>query len=170
MSAPEIEIRPLQPSDSIHELTLLINRAYKRLADMGLKYVGTWQDDRMTEKRLRGAECWVGAMDGKIVATVLLRDGEHSRGNPFYERPDVAVLGQFAVEPDLQGTGIGSKMLEHAEKWAKETGASELALDTSESATHLIEWYKKRGYRFVDYVDWRPLTNYRSVMLSKRLS
>jgi GNAT superfamily N-acetyltransferase len=166
---PNIEIRLLEESDSIHDLTSLINRAYKRLADMGLRYVATWQDDDITQERIKGTECWVGILDGRIVATALLRDWEHSNGTPWYERPDVAVLGQFAVEPDVQGMGIGSAMLRHVENRAHETGASELALDTAESADHLIKWYEKRGYRFIDYVDWRPLTNYRSVILSKTL-
>ena len=41
----DIEIRLIEPSDSIEELTVLINRAYKQLADLGFKYVGTWQGE-----------------------------------------------------------------------------------------------------------------------------
>ncbi|MBW1796697.1 MAG: GNAT family N-acetyltransferase, partial [Deltaproteobacteria bacterium] len=47
-------------------------------------------------------------------------------------------------------------------------GASELALDTAEQATHLINWYERLGYRFIEYVDW-DVTNYRSVIMSKRV-
>jgi GNAT superfamily N-acetyltransferase len=162
-------IRLLDPSDSIHDLTLLINRAYKTLADMGLKYVGTWQDDDMTRKRVGKGECWVGLIDDEIVATIHLRSTTWPSGAPWYEREDVMILGQFAVKPELQKRGIGSTMLEHMEKRAKEKGALELALDTADSATHLIQWYEKRGYRFVEYVTWGPIVNYRSVILSKTL-
>jgi hypothetical protein len=48
-------------------------------------------------------------------------------------------------------------------------GAHEMALDTSEHAHHLIEIYKNRGYRFVEYAQW-SVTNYRSVVLSKSLT
>jgi hypothetical protein len=47
-------------------------------------------------------------------------------------------------------------------------GFSEIALDTSERAHHLIQMYEKRGYRFVEYFQWE-VTNYRSVVLSKKL-
>ena len=47
-------------------------------------------------------------------------------------------------------------------------GASEIALDTSENAHHLLSYYENRGYRFVEYVQWDEV-NYRSKTLSKRL-
>ena len=54
------------------------------------------------------------------------------------------------------------------EQRAKSEGAVELSLDTAEGAKHLIKYYKQRGFRFIDYVKWE-VTNYRSVILSKRL-
>ena len=46
---------------------------------------------------------------------------------------------------------------------------TELALDTSENATHLIALYEKWGYTQVATHDWRPGVNYLSVVMSKRL-
>ena len=57
-----------------------------------------------------------------------------------------------------------------AEPRAKEMGALELALDTPEDARHLVDRYTRRGYRFIEHADWRPGTNYLSVILSKSLS
>ena len=85
---------------------------------------------------------------------------------------ELAVSGTLLVDStssiDVSGQGIGSAMLELIENRAAELGAEELALDTAEGAIHLIDYYKKRGYRFIEYVDW-DITNYRSVILSKRL-
>ncbi len=164
----KLKIRLLQPEDSIRELTGLLNRAYKQLSDMGLKYVATWQGDDITLKRIKNAECYVGLIDEKLVATILFRQKDQCKGASWYLREDVANFSQFAVEPEMQGRGIGTLMVRHVENRARETGAGELALDTSESATHLIDWYKRMGYRFAEYVDWE-MTNYRSVILSKRL-
>jgi len=44
----------------------------------------------------------------------------------------------------------------------------ELALDTAETAHHLIEFYKKRNYRYIETIQWN-VTNYKSVVLSKSL-
>jgi len=43
-----------------------------------------------------------------------------------------------------------------------------VAVDTAEGAAHLITFYRARGYRQVAYAQWDH-TNYRSVILSKRL-
>jgi hypothetical protein len=42
----------------------------------------------------------------------------------------------------------------------------ELAMDTAEQATHLVELYTRLGYRHVGWVQW-PGKVYRSVVLSK---
>ena len=55
------------------------------------------------------------------------------------------------------------------ERRARELGAQELALDTAEGASDLLRMYEARGYRFIEEVDWRPTTNYRSRLLSLRL-
>ena len=47
-------------------------------------------------------------------------------------------------------------------------GARELALGTAEGAHHLVRWYEKLGFRFVEFMDWSS-TNYRSVVHSKTL-
>jgi len=167
-NAERLEIRLIDKEDSISDLTSLLNRAYKRLADMGLKYVASWQDDEITQKRIREVECWLGFLDGRLVATVSLRDPRKGRGSDYYSRPDVASFNQFAVEPDLQGQGIGSRMLKHIEKRAIILGARELAFDTAEPAAHLIKYYENRGYRFIEIVDWE-MTNYLSVIMSKYL-
>jgi hypothetical protein len=44
----------------------------------------------------------------------------------------------------------------------------EVALDTAETAYHLIDYYKKREYRYIETVQW-DVTNYKSVVLSKSL-
>jgi GNAT superfamily N-acetyltransferase len=78
----------------------------------------------------------------------------------------VAAVHQFAVHPEHQGSGIGRMLLQRAERWAKDSGFMELAMDTAEQATHLVELYTRLGYRHVGWVQW-PGKVYRSVVLSK---
>lgn len=110
----------------------------------------------------------VGLLDDRIVATITYYPTTNSGGTPWYERDDVAHFGQFAVEPELQGRGIGDLLMTTVERMAREDGAAELALDTAEGAIHLIDYYGRRGYRFIEFVQWN-VTNYRSVILSKSL-
>ncbi|MBB3452574.1 putative N-acetyltransferase YhbS [Rhizobium sp. BK313] len=159
-------IRLLQPSDSISELTALLHNAYGHLARMGLRYMATHQTETVTRNRIGQGTCLVAVLDGKVCGTILFRSAKQTTGCPWYDRPDVASLGQFAVDPALQAQGIGLRLLKAVESRAVASGAGEIALDTAESANHLVEWYSRLGYRFAEYAQWSH-TNYRSVILSK---
>ena len=169
-SRRDFAIRLLESSDSISDLTLLIRRAYKVLADMGFNYTGTYQDEVTTQERIADGECYVMLEGGKIIGTITLClppfrwAGESS----WYSRPGVVCCGQFAVEPNLQRAGRGSELMDFIERRAAAIGASEVALDTAEGATHLVNFYKKRGYRFVEHIYHEGKT-YRSVILSKSI-
>jgi GNAT superfamily N-acetyltransferase len=63
---------------------------------------------------------------------------------------------------------LGRVLMAQAEEAAVALGAAEVAIDTSEHAHHLIQWYERLGYRLVGDADW-DVTNYRSVVLSKTL-
>lgn len=164
----KLHIRPWEEGDSVSELTELLHRAYKQLADMGLRFLATHQDDTITLDRISSGKCFVGTIDDVIVATVTLYPPEKANGTPWYDRPDVASFGQLGVEPHFQKQGIGDMMMDHVESVAKEDGITELALDTSEKAEHLIRYYTRRGYRFVEHTQW-PEVNYRSVIMTKTL-
>ncbi len=189
-AAPRIRFRPLQASDSMHELTELLHRAYAPLAAMGLRSVATHQDVPTTIERSAEAETWVGELDGRLVATLGLIGPDVPSTAAWYSRADVAHIHQFGVAPELQGSGVGGALLALVEARARRLGASELAMDTSERASHLIAWYSKRGYRQVSSIDWGQMAraggratpgtggvdrlaqqiNYRSVILSRSLA
>ncbi len=165
----EILIRDLNGADSLEELTILLNRAYGYLQRMGLKFLATHQDASITRRRVESARCFVIEIAGEIVGTACYYDPEHSRGCSFYERPDVGTLAQLAVKPELQGKGLATRLVQRVEKQARADGCNYLALDTAEPAHHLIEWYNRMGYEFICYHQW-PVTNYRSVVMAKRLA
>jgi GNAT superfamily N-acetyltransferase len=164
-------IRLINSSDSITDLTLLIRRAYKALADMGFNYTGAYQDEAITLSRIAGAECYVMLEEEKIVGTILLYPPPiqwAGTSGTWYARPDVACCGQFAVEPNLQGAGRGSSLMDFIERRTAALGVGELALDTAEDAEHLVRFYMKREYRFIEFIQNEGKT-YRSVILSKKL-
>jgi predicted N-acetyltransferase YhbS len=163
-----IAIRHLASTDSLEDLTDLLHRAYKVLADMGFRFTATYQDAATTRERCEHGETFVAERDRAVVGTVTFYPVGKNRGCPWYERPGVSSFGQFAVEPALQKTGIGAALMDAVERRAAETGADEIALDTAEGAHHLIAYYERRGYRHVGHADWHS-TNYRSVILSKKL-
>lgn len=170
MSPCDFSIRPLTEADSLVELTELLQRAYARLADMGLQYLAARQSVEVTREKISRGECFVMLSRDRIVGTILVTPPSvEAPYCTWYDRPDVAMGGQFAVEPALQGLGLGGRLLQQAEDRARSLGASEFTVDTAEPATYLIEFYKSRGYRLIGFEQWNH-TNYRSVLLSKRLN
>ncbi|HAS73117.1 MAG TPA: GNAT family N-acetyltransferase [Clostridiales bacterium UBA8960] len=165
-----IEFRQLSSEDSLKALTVLLNRSYKFLLDMGLRYVAATQDESITMNRVNKAcKCFVGIHEGDIVSTISLYTHSTSGVSEWYKKKNVAKFGQFAVMPELQKYGIGSRMIELVENEARKMeGVTELALDTAETAHHLIEYYARKGYRYVETIQWDE-TNYKSVIMSKRL-
>jgi GNAT superfamily N-acetyltransferase len=165
----EPEIRLLSETDSIDELTALLPRAYAPLGARGLRYTAVSQDAATTRERASKGECYVLAdgptMLGTIVIVPPLARWSHCA---WYDRPGVSVVTQFGIEPSLQRRGLGSRLMDFVEQRAADLGASEIALDTAEPATHLIALYEARGYRCIGHEQWKH-TNYRSVILSKTL-
>jgi GNAT superfamily N-acetyltransferase len=164
--------RFLQPGDDLNAVTSMLHEAYAPLAAQGMRFVASHQDSATTRKRIDRGETIV-AVDGgsggaSIVGIITLNEAAKTAGSPFYDRPDVAGFSQFAVRPSYQGLGIGSTLLRLVEERARARGVAELALDTSERAVRLIDLYQSKGYRFVEHVQWSA-TNYRSVILAKRL-
>lgn len=165
----ELIVRAFGPTDSISALTGLLHAAYAGLGGMGFNYTAVDQSEDVTRKRISRGDCLVAIERGVLLGTIMFHAPGRSRGCPCYERPDVATIGQFGITPDRQGGGIGTRLLRAAEQMAVASGAAELALDTSEGADHLIAWYEREGFRFVEYAQWEGKT-YRSVIMSKRLS
>jgi GNAT superfamily N-acetyltransferase len=165
----EILYRYLQPCDSIDVITDMLHEAYAPLAVQGLKFLATHQDSATTRRRMDAGETMLALDGATIVGTITLREAGQTHGSPFYDRPEVAAFGQYAVRPSYQGCGIGSALLDLVEMRAKEKGVTLLGLDTAENATHLIALYRMKGYRFIEHVQW-PDVNYRSVILGKSLA
>lgn len=58
-----------------------------------------------------------------------------------------AYFGMFAVDPTLQGGGVGKFVLAEAERYAHdELGASRMEMTVIEQRPELIAWYERRGY------------------------
>ena len=164
----DVIIRRLAQGDDIEALTALLHRAYASLAEMGFRYTATYQSAEVTRSRCDNGTCLVAEVDGNVVGTVTYYSPEQTEHSEWYDRSEVASFGQFGVEPNWQGRGVGARLMDEVEALARADGAAEIACDTAEGATHLIEMYERRAYRLVGRVNWGE-TNYESVILSKEL-
>jgi GNAT superfamily N-acetyltransferase len=170
-----VRVRLLSPADPIPAITGLLHRAYRKQMDMGLRPLAGRQDDATTARRCASGECYLAVMHGtrrgeadRIVGVILFHEVEDAEGPPWFRRKDVDYFSQFAVDPDLQGHGIGQKLLSTVERRAAECGSVEIGLSMAEPDADLMRFYLRRGYRLIEHWQW-PYTNYRSAILSKTL-
>jgi GNAT superfamily N-acetyltransferase len=164
-----VEIRDIGATDSIEELTKLLNDAYAYLGNMGLNYTAVDQSPATTTERIKAGQCFVAVAEDRLVGTIVVEPPIQDPLCPYFGKPGVASAHQLAVAPSHQRRGIGSRLLTFAESWARSNGYSELALDTAEPAHHLVALYSSRGYRHVGVVQWNG-KRYRSVIMAKKLN
>ena len=164
-----VRYRPESHAALVPELTKLLHAAYAPLAAAGMNYLASRQPVEKTGERLQEGESYLFFFENQLVGTVTLTEGVKKRiSAEYYQRPGLYVFNQFAIRPGFQGRGWGHRAMDFLEGRAKEKGASELALDTAETAAALIRMYQGRGYRIVSSTQW-PDVVYRSVIMAKEL-
>jgi GNAT superfamily N-acetyltransferase len=165
--AQELHVRRVLPADDLTALTELIHAAYAPHAASGLRYWATHQSVADTEKRIARGVCFVGELDAEIVATIALARPDASSKVELLREPSTWSFGQFAVAPSHKGKGFGKLIHDAALREAAVLGCRVMALHTAQPAVALINMYRSWGYVQVGTCDWRPHTNYLSVLMSK---
>lgn len=131
-------------SPDIHAIVQLVNRAYRPEVDVS---GWTHEADLVSGNRInadqvsallakRDSVVLVGVKNSEMVACIHIeKNGNHSH------------IGLLAVNPMLQGTGVGKQMLAHAEKYAREEfGSVRFIMVVVSSRPELIAFYLRRGY------------------------
>lgn len=171
MSPPssDLLVREIRADDDLVALTSLIHSAYAPHAASGLRYWGTHQTVEDTAMRLAGGFGFVAQLGEKVIATITLHPPEPESKVPLLREASTWSFGQFCVSPDHKGKGIGRRIHDQALNFACRRGCRTMALNTAQPAIGLIAMYKSWGYEVVGTCDWRPHTNYLSVLMSKAL-
>ena len=88
----------------------------------------------------------VAEVDGVVVGSATVELRSPSPGSML--RPQLGASVGLAVLDDRRGPGIGSRLMEAAEAWASERGASLMMLDASAANADALRFYEQRhGYR-----------------------
>jgi predicted N-acetyltransferase YhbS len=95
-----------------------------------------WQEPNV----VRGEEVLVADADGRVVGCVTIEDRDRD-----------LELVDIDVPMDLQGRGIGSRMVRYVEERARAEGKDAVTLGTSRNAAGIpwksLPWWEHRGYR-----------------------
>lgn len=141
----ELTYFPARPEHFV-EIAALVNAAYR--GDAARRGWTSEADlmvgQRTTPERLRReltdtSRCVLCARrgDGPIEGVVMIEalgDGE------FH-------LSMLTVNPDLQAQGLGKRLLEAAETYARGLSGQRMTLSVLHRRDALMAWYERRGYR-----------------------
>jgi GNAT superfamily N-acetyltransferase len=78
--------------------------------------------------------------------TFVVLDGPEGLAAAVYVEAD-GYFGMLAVHPDLQGQGLGKRMVKVAEAMCEAAGAQTMRLRIINLREELARWYKSLGYR-----------------------
>lgn len=129
--------------------------------------------DILDDERIAPGE--LAAMLADPAVTILTaRDADEIVGCVAVTRKNasLAYLGMLCVLPTLQSGGLGRRLLDAAEDFARAEGVAAMEMTVIDSRDSLIGWYERRGYAFTGErrpfpVPRDPPVNF--VVLEKRL-
>jgi ribosomal protein S18 acetylase RimI-like enzyme len=148
-----VSLRPATAAD-VPRLSELVAAAYAHYVDRLGGPPRPMTDDYAEVVRTRRVT--VAERGGEIVALVVLGVDEEG-----------FLIDNVAVDPSLQGTGVGRALLEYAEGAAREAGFDSIYLYTHERMAENLALYARIGY--VEY-DRRPHGEAHIVYLRKELA
>ena len=84
---------------------------------------------------VRCRQAWVAVEGGQVIGFAIL-----------IAQPGYLLLDNVAVRPDVQGRGIGTRLLDLAEDHARSLHLGEVRLYTNEAMTENLSYYPRHGY------------------------
>jgi len=148
----------LAAADDIPGLVRVINAAY----EVEKFFVSGDRTDAETVRRLM--------TKGGFLVT---RDGGGLTGCVYVElRRPRAYFGMLSVAPSRQGTGLGRRLVDDAERYARDHGCDAMDIRVVNLRTELPAFYRKLGYveRGTEPVnDPRALQPFHFILMSKAL-
>jgi len=136
-------IREYHPGDRDTVIALVA----RVLGEFGFEsnVAGVERDLREAHERYAGdrAGFWVLDDGGQVVGTVAIR--------PKDER--TCEIKRLYLRPDARGSGLGQRLYDHAEAFARRAGYDRIWLDSSRRFTRARKLYERNGFVLLEEID-----------------
>lgn len=131
--------------DDAAAIAELVNAAYRPKSG-----TAGWTHERELVSGPRIAAAQVAAAIGLADSVILVAKAAASIDACVHlqQRGEVCLLGLLAVDPEQQGSGIGKRLLAHAERHAVDTwGCATIRIAVLSQRQELLAYYRRRGYK-----------------------
>ncbi|MDR6885459.1 GNAT family N-acetyltransferase [Bacillus sp. 3255] len=144
------DIYRLAVPEDAERLVEVVYEAYATIRELELKWPAAHADLALIQENIANNDCYVLERNGIIAATLTLSRDNTKRWDSAYP-----FLKWFAVHPDEQGQGLGTKLLAWVEEHVinERLGASAVTLATAEKHPWLLDMYESKGYERIDAID-----------------
>jgi len=130
----------------------LLNAAYRGESS---KRGWTTEAGLITGETRTNNEMVLSAMEQPGSVILIYKEDDKILGCVNLQKHDTKIyLGMFGVSPQLQGGGIGKKLLKAAEEYALHLNCRAIYMSVISVRTELIDWYRRHGY--ADTGDRKP--------------
>ena len=143
------------PEDTDKVWSIISTSATWLLADKGLDHWSSYYTRKLVAKKIQNQEVYLLSAGDRPVATISLSSDAVDYYTPdnlnsFADPKATAVyVSSLAVDPNYQGRGIASRLMEFADQAARDRGLKYVRFDCRAEYTDLVDFYKKRGYQEV---------------------
>jgi 2'-hydroxyisoflavone reductase len=140
-----VSLREYEPGDESAVVALVrgVLAEYGFAAEIG----GLERDLRELEGRYREGRFWVAHLDGELIGTVAIRPKDVTAEGRRCE------LKRLYLRADARGLGLGQRLYEEAEAFARSSGYAKLWLDSSRRFASAHRLYERNGLVLIERLD-----------------
>jgi ribosomal protein S18 acetylase RimI-like enzyme len=132
----------LAKRDDLVELNKLVNSAYR-----GDSSRQGWTTEADLLDGIRTSESSLEEMISRPNAVILLAEETDLQGCVYLEQQDKTLyLGMLTVKPNVQGKGLGAKLMKASEERAEMLGCNKIRMTVITDRDELIAYYKRKGF------------------------
>ena len=134
----------------LDQLLTVVKSCGKNLMDQG---IFQWneeypkREDLLEDIELQ--ELWTLVHKNRIIGLIVLtenEDAEYQDVKWLTKNHKNLYIHRLAVDPNFQGKGYAQKLMDFAEKYARENGYSSIRLDTFSENKRNLKFYEQRNY------------------------
>jgi GNAT superfamily N-acetyltransferase len=130
----------------------IINKCSQMLLEQGQSHWAEYYTVEIIRKKVKKEDVRLAYLDGSLVATVTVSYQpveyytEEDMQNFEEPKQEAIYISALATDPEYQGRGIASKLMETVEMEALEKGIEYARIDVKALFPELVNFYRKRDY------------------------